>query len=674
MNLDRMLTSMERIDTANTKARSHERRFTLYRQKHGWMEVGAGNTSAALRTTRLKLAFRLWIFLLVGAHLPSSGNSQEGTLALDGGAGGWASSWYYQADTVMGGRSSGSFTILEDDCPEPMPDSWEGSEDACCPLHFTGELSLVGGGFTSLRRGVQPTLDLSAYSGIQIRFDALGLGEDPLAYHLRVASASDSPYWWAITRGHAFVASERCVDTSDDDIRDEKTCTVYVPFVDFTGHSRTGQSEVSTPMSLTDINSFSVYLLFQEGAFDLKLRSLDAVTTPSTPTSPALAPGAGLSEAQAALRRAISSGAPLYNKGYHDLCAVLYQSASEAVVISLPDSEAASGLRIALEEASSMTWTNKAWHLRYAMNEALLLDPTIPAPTLAPSHYPNPRPQAAPPPSDTLAPSISLSMAPTEEPTSSDPTSSPSPNPAISSAPSFPSHVATTSPSSSQSPLTGSNQQHRNHTSLLSADMLICSSARPEGGSLHDHRTLHVPLRMVEAADMEAMQRWAAALCCVYTRVQMKEGAVADLVTYDGEVRSYSVDGDLPLQFTELAEVVMADICGMTMGSWDCASQSVCVDTQLSQVTASTASPGLTKSVSPTIESSEVLNATRESGYELANNNFDEDPVNQGLASDSDTYEQIGKEQTSTGTMASLTWRVHSSMAILFLGLMMACG
>ncbi|KAK3243377.1 hypothetical protein CYMTET_46966 [Cymbomonas tetramitiformis] len=655
-------------------ARSHDWRLALHMRTHGWMWAGVGNTSVASRTVQPKLAFRLWILLLVGAQLPNIGNGQEGALALDGGAGGWSSAWYYQADTVMGGRSSGSFTILEDDCPEPMPDSWEGSEEACCPLHFTGELSVVGGGFTSLRRGVQPTLDLSAYSGIQVRFDALGLGEEPLAYHLRVVSASDSPYWWAVTRGHAFVASERCVDTAGDDIRDVKTCTVYLPFADFTAHSRSGQSEVSTPMSLTDVNGFSIYLLFQEGAFDLKLRSLDAVTTPSTPTPPALAPGAELSEAQAALRRAISSGVPLYNKGYHDLCAVLYQSASEAVVTCLPTSEAASGLSIALEEAASMTWTNKAWHLRYAMNEALLLDPAIPAPTSAPSHYPTPNPQAAPPPSATLAPSSSLSRTPTGEPISSDPTSSSSPSPVISSAPSLPPHVATSSPSSPQPTLASSNQQDQNHTSLLLADMFLCSSAQPEGGSLHDHRTLHVPLRMVEAADVEAMRRWAAALCCVYTHVQVKEGTVADLVTYDGEVRSYNVDGDLPLQFTELAEVVMADICGMAMGSWDCASQSVCVDMQLSQVSASTPSPGLPKSVSPTLGSSETFNGTRDSGYKFSENDFDEDPADQGLTSDSENYEQTGKDQTSTGTMVSLTWHVHSSMAVLFSGLMMACG
>ena len=67
------------------------------------------------------------------------------------------------------------------------------------------------------------------------------------------------------------------------------------------------------------VNELAVYVLFQEGPFELKLRALrlvesppdaDALTRPALPSHPA----ATLEDAQAYLSQAINSGASVFNK------------------------------------------------------------------------------------------------------------------------------------------------------------------------------------------------------------------------------------------------------------------------------------------------------------------------------------------------------------------------
>ena len=94
----------------------------------------------------------------------------------------------------MGGRSSGGITYEEDDCPSPYPSWWArtSGDASCSPMRFVGSISLVGGGFHSVRRRVQPTQDMRAYAGVVIVADALEMGARPVAFHLRVDSGSTS--------------------------------------------------------------------------------------------------------------------------------------------------------------------------------------------------------------------------------------------------------------------------------------------------------------------------------------------------------------------------------------------------------------------------------------------------------------------------------------------------
>eukprot|EP00959_Pyramimonas_sp_CCMP1952_P467071 9490998-Pyramimonas_sp.AAC.2 len=132
-------------------------------------------------------------FLLVLVLLPHISCVVD--ISIDGGRDGWdRTRWYMQADTVMGGRSSGSLTYLENNCPSPgFPPGEQG--ESCSPLYFSGDISLIGGGFNSIRRPISPTMDMSAYTGIVISADAVGLGQKPVAFHLRVSSADQSSAW-----------------------------------------------------------------------------------------------------------------------------------------------------------------------------------------------------------------------------------------------------------------------------------------------------------------------------------------------------------------------------------------------------------------------------------------------------------------------------------------------
>ena len=67
------------------------------------------------------------------------------------------------------------------------------------------------------------------------------------------------------------------------------------------------------------VNELAVYVLFQEGRFDMKLRALHLVTAPPGPTAltkPVLPahPSATFEDAKAYIRQAINSGAPVFNK------------------------------------------------------------------------------------------------------------------------------------------------------------------------------------------------------------------------------------------------------------------------------------------------------------------------------------------------------------------------
>ena len=133
----------------------------------------------------------------------------------------------------------------------------------------------------------------------------------------------------------------------------------------------------------------------------------------------------------------------------------------------------------------------------------------------------------------------------------------------------------------------------------LKQQTMNCTTDRP--GSWPDHRTLYVPserlfpwhtndndnananktITMADLTDItNTSVAWIQSLCCVYTYVELVEGALtssqeetAQLELYDGY--TYAIPGD---SLIEIAAYAMDDICGMSMGSEDCSEQSKCVD------------------------------------------------------------------------------------------------
>ncbi|CAB9530267.1 expressed unknown protein [Seminavis robusta] len=112
-----------------------------------------------------------------------------------------------------------------------------------------------------------------------------------------------------------------------------------------------------------------------------------------------------------------------------------------------------------------------------------------------------------------------------------------------------------------------------------------CSSNRPGWA---DHRTLYVPDSML-GDDDDRDNAWMAALCCVYTHVEVTtSSSIVQFEIYDGS------DYDLGQSFSSFPEVAaeaMDEICGMSMGSADCRNQASCVEQGLTSTLAPTVAP-----------------------------------------------------------------------------------
>lgn len=101
-----------------------------------------------------------------------------------------------------------------------------------------------------------------------------------------------------------------------------------------------------------------------------------------------------------------------------------------------------------------------------------------------------------------------------------------------------------------------------------------CNSDRPN--SWATHRTLSIPNSPeFFNNNSDDDDRWAMALCCVYTHVELSDRPTtsqAQMTTYDGS--KYTIQADT---FVRAAERAMDDVCGMSMGSDDCRRRSRCV-------------------------------------------------------------------------------------------------
>lgn len=101
-----------------------------------------------------------------------------------------------------------------------------------------------------------------------------------------------------------------------------------------------------------------------------------------------------------------------------------------------------------------------------------------------------------------------------------------------------------------------------------------CESDRPN--SWTTHRTVTIPSKSLTGSDEE--DRYATALCCVYTHVVSgsSESKQPTMTTYDDS--TYNINGSNSI---DVMKEVMKRVCKMSMGSQDCKNQAKCVERAL---------------------------------------------------------------------------------------------
>eukprot|EP00440_Ansanella_granifera_P025574 gb/GFBE01027771.1/.p1 GENE.gb/GFBE01027771.1/~~gb/GFBE01027771.1/.p1 ORF type:complete len:690 (+),score=127.26 gb/GFBE01027771.1/:1-2070(+) len=260
-------------------------------------------------------------------------------LALAGGAKGWdQSSWYVQVDGVMGGKSTGQATFAAD------------------LMTFTGTINLDGGGFSSVRKTIAGSLDLSSYAGLLVEFNSqpsAGAGA-PLGLHLQLGDKSSYGYAaaWAVP-----LSAER------------ERCKVFLPLENFDRASRGGYVSNSAKLNTASIDQLDIYMLFQSGPFEIQLHSVSAVrnvldaplpTAPSVPMTP--------SAVSTLVANTIAKGGALYDKGYQELCIAIYAAAARQI-LAATGLGAIRGIACAgLTRAATGSNAEQAWVLRMAFD------------------------------------------------------------------------------------------------------------------------------------------------------------------------------------------------------------------------------------------------------------------------------------------------------------------
>jgi len=281
-------------------------------------------------------------------------------LRIDGGRGlkhTWDDdSWYVQNDGVMGGKSSGVLDFLTDNTV----------------MKFTGDIVLDGGGFSSVRRSID--LDLSNYAGVVVTLEAgvpmpssssSSSFPAPTGLHLQFGQGGSR---WDFSSALAIPLSST-----------QTVASVYLPIESFDRASRGGGScwGDNCVFDPSEVDQMSVYVLFQEGLFDVRLRSIEAVAEPRAFVPPAYNELKNSNDAMALIRSTISSGGSLYDKSYVELCVALYWSTLNTILASpgvevVPDPVRVvicAGLQHVEEQnRAGSSKQDQAWTLRYVMD------------------------------------------------------------------------------------------------------------------------------------------------------------------------------------------------------------------------------------------------------------------------------------------------------------------
>ena len=107
--------------------------------------------------------------------------------------------------------------------------------------------------------------------------------------------------------------------------------SVYLPMKSFDRGSRMGFKCSNCQLDTSSINEIDIYVLFQEGPFEVKVRSITAVKEAVTFSSPIISFSSS-NDIQNLLESTVRSGSSLYNIGYAELCIAIYQSTLNTLI------------------------------------------------------------------------------------------------------------------------------------------------------------------------------------------------------------------------------------------------------------------------------------------------------------------------------------------------------
>jgi len=289
---------------------------------------------------------------LAGTAVVNGDDGYDNVLRIDGsstggesGSSSWDSGrWYVQVDGVMGGKSSGVMEFIET--------NFDNSDSYTELLKFTGDISLDGGGFSSVRRPI--SLDLSNYDGIIVTLEADSYIYDnqdsssssPTGIHLQLG---DSSSYYGFSSAFAIPLASSLESSSLSESTSTLT-SVYLPMNSFNRGTRMGFSCRNNDCKLdnTKINNLSIYVLFQEGSFDVRIKSISAVPKNGNDVEGGGGPRSFLSpqiqvesieEIINLLQSTIASGSSLYNMSYIELCVAMYWSVLNSILNALSESE-----------------------------------------------------------------------------------------------------------------------------------------------------------------------------------------------------------------------------------------------------------------------------------------------------------------------------------------------
>eukprot|EP00441_Pelagodinium_beii_P047774 CAMPEP_0197621894 /NCGR_PEP_ID=MMETSP1338-20131121/2323_1 /TAXON_ID=43686 ORGANISM="Pelagodinium beii, Strain RCC1491" /NCGR_SAMPLE_ID=MMETSP1338 /ASSEMBLY_ACC=CAM_ASM_000754 /LENGTH=643 /DNA_ID=CAMNT_0043191467 /DNA_START=16 /DNA_END=1947 /DNA_ORIENTATION=- len=291
---------------------------------------------------------------------PALGQAQ---VELGGGSNGWdQQGWYVQVDGVMGGKSTGDLAFSDSN------------------LIFSGTINLQGGGFSSVRRSLAGNNDLSNHAGILIELESeiLSSVQAPLGLHLQLGD-SKSTYGYSAAFAVPFSSPER------------ELSRIFIPMDGFDRADRMGFVCSSCRLDTSSVNEVDVYVLFQEGAFEVRLRSITAIAEKPSFEFLASTPEVSMTSTDVSglITKTIASGGSLWDKGYPELCIAIYETTARQILASTGSSLALRSLAcVGLREASIAASKNdKGWILRKAF-DAVLADLSGQART-ADSGYPS---------------------------------------------------------------------------------------------------------------------------------------------------------------------------------------------------------------------------------------------------------------------------------------------